>query len=139
MFKSIRYFAIAVKDLEESIERFGKLYGLQPMKEPSMGQWGFRSVMLASEGERMIELMSPPEDSDSALGRFMKERAIPSNPNGEGLYLIAVTVDDIEATIKQIESAGGRLIRNKDTPNTCWVHPTTSNFTFFELTQESSD
>jgi predicted enzyme related to lactoylglutathione lyase len=139
MFKSIRYFAIAVKDLEQSIERFGKLYGLKPMREPNLGRWGFRSAMLASDGERMIELMSPPEDSGSSLERFMKERAIPSNPNGEGLYMIAVTVDDIEKTIKQIESEGGRVARSEDNPNTCWVHPTTSNFTYFELTQESSE
>ena len=138
MFQGIRYFAIAVNNLEEAMERFGNLYGLQAMREPTLGRWGFRSVMLAAGDQRMIELMSPPPDSDSALGRFMKERAIPSNPNGEGIYLVSIGVDDIDKVVKQIKEKGGRVAQDDQSPNTAWVHPTSSNFAFLELTQPSS-
>ena len=112
MFQGIRYVAVAVNNLEEAIERFGRLYGLQPMREPTLGRWGFNTVMLAAGDQRMIELMSPPPDSDSALARLMKERAIPSNPYGEGVYLISVTVEDIEKSIKQIEDDYNKLWNN---------------------------
>ena len=88
--------------------------------------------------QRIIELMSPPPDSDSALGRFMKERAIPSNPNGEGIYLVNIEVDDINKVVQQIKEQGGRVAQDDQSPNTAWVHPTTSNFAFLELSQPSS-
>ena len=39
--------------------------------------------MIGNGGDRMVEVIQPT-DPDSALSRFMKERAIPSNPSGEG-------------------------------------------------------
>ena len=68
----------------------------------------------------------------------MKERAIPSNPNGEGIYLVSIEVDDIKETVKQIQEQGGRVTMDEQSSNTAWVHPTSSNFAFMEITQPSS-
>ncbi len=136
MFKKIRYFSIAVTDLDEGMKKFESLFGLTAMTEPFEQRWGFKGVMLGNGEDRLIEMIQP-SDPDSALARFMKERAIPSNPNGEGLYLVSVEVDDINETVKQIREAGGRVTQDENSPNTAWVHPTTSNFAFMELTQPS--
>lgn len=134
MFKRIRYFSIAVTDLDEGMKRFESLFGLKAMTEPFEQRWGFKGVMLGNGEDRLVEMIQP-SDPNSALARFMKERAIPSNPNGEGMYLVSVEVDDIEATVKQIQDAGGRVTRDENSPRTAWVHPTTSNFAFLELMQ----
>ena len=136
MFKRIRYFSVAVTDLEEGMARYEKLFGMKKMTEPNVQRWGFKGVMLGNGEDRMIEMIQPT-DPDSALARFMKERAIPSNPNGEGVYLVSVEVDDIKETVKQIQDAGGRVTLDEQSPNTAWVHPTTSNFAFMELSQPS--
>ena len=136
MFKRIRYFSIAVTDLDEGMKKFENLFGLKAMTEPFEQRWGFKGVMLGNGEDRLIEMIQPSAP-DSALARFMKERAIPSNPNGEGIYLVSVEVDDINETVKQIREAGGRVTQDENSPNTAWVHPTTSNFAFMELTQPS--
>jgi len=49
----------------------------------------------------MIELIQPSAP-DSSLGRFKKERAIQSNPNGERVYMVSIEVDDIKKAVQQI-------------------------------------
>ena len=137
MFKGIRYFSVAVTNLEEASERFQKLFGLQVMVPVTERPYGFKSVTLGNGEERLIELVQPSGD-ESNLGRFMKERAIPSNPNGEGLYMVSIEVDDVAKTVEQIKDGGGRITQNERTPNEAWVHPTTSNFAFLALVQSSS-
>ena len=92
---------------------------------------------LGNGEQSLIELIQPSGD-DSNLGRFMKERAMPSNPNGEGIYMVSIEVDDIEKTVEQIKEQGGRITQNEQTPNEAWVHPTSANFAFLGLVQPSS-
>ena len=136
MFQRIRYFSVAVTNLEEAIQRYVKLFGLQVITSPYENEFGFRAAILGNGNEAMIELIQP-SDPDGALARFMKERAIPSNPNGEGIYLVGIAVDDINKAIQNIEEQGGRITQNEMSPNMAWVHPTSSNFAFMELAQES--
>ncbi len=134
VFQSIRYFSIAVPNLGDAMEQYEKLFGLKAMTEVREQRWGFRGVNIGNGEQRLIELIQPT-DSSSALARFMKERSYASNPNGEGIYLVGITVDDIAKTVQQIKDNGGRVTQDEASPNTAWVHPTSSNFAFMELTQ----
>ena len=136
MFQNVRYFSVAVPNLEEAMERYEKLFGLKPMSEPREQRWGFKGVMMGAGEARIVELVQP-SDPTSALARFMKERSYPSNPNGEGIYLVSVAVDDIGKAVQQIKDGGGRVTQVEESPNVAWVHPTSSNFAFIELTQPS--
>ena len=137
MFQHIRYFSVAVSNLEEAIQRYETLFGLQVMTPIQERRQGFKSATLGNGSERLIELIQPSAP-DSSLGRFMKERAIPSNPNGEGVYMISIAVDDIEKSVQLIKDQGGRVTQDEQAPNEAWVHPTTSNFAFMALVQTPS-
>ena len=137
MFQNIRYFSIAVNNLEEAIQRYEALFGLKVMTPTQERRQGFKSATLGNGTERLIELIQPSAP-DSALGRFMKERAIPSNPNGEGVYMISIAVDDIEKSVQLIKEQGGRVTQDEQATNEAWVHPTTSNFAFMALVQTPS-
>ena len=137
MFQQVRYFVIAIANLDEAIHQYERLFGLQVMTPPEEQQWGFRSVMLGNGKVSLIELVQP-SDPNSALSRFMKERAIPSNPDGEGSYLVSIGVDEIDKSVQHIRDQGGRVTRDDQSPDMTWVHPTTSNFAFIELSQTPS-
>ena len=137
MFQQIRYFSVAVSDLDEAIKRYESLFGLQLKTPPQERRQGFRSATLGNGTEGLIELIQPSAP-DSALGSFMKERAIPSNPNGEGFYMVSIQVDDVSKAVQQIREQGGRVTQDEQTPNEAWVHPTTSNFAFMALVQTPS-
>ena len=132
MWKNIRYFSVAVTNLNEGIKLYEDMFGLQQMTPIREARWGFRNVIMGDGQKRFLEIIEPT-NPDSALARFMKERSRPQNPNGEGVYIIGVEVDDLEATIKQIRDCGGKVTQEPESPDMAWVHPLTMRYTFIEL------
>lgn len=134
MLKRLRYFSVAVADLEAAIKTYLDFFGLQQMTSIGETRWGFRATMLGDGQQAWIELVSPsPTNPDSALARFMRERSNPLNPHGEGLYLVGFEVDDLETTVEQIRAAGGRVTTEPQTPSAAWVHPLSANYVLIEL------
>ena len=69
---------------------------------------------------------------------MMEERKNERNPKGEGMYMVCLEVDDIEATIKNIEEKGGRIQREEGNSNVAWVHPLGTKMVFIELQQRGA-
>ena len=133
MFEGLRYFSVAVRDLQEAAGLY-KALGMEQNTEERETRWGFNNIMMGSEGKNLVELIQVT-DENSALARFMKGRANSDNPNGEGIYLVSLEVDDIEATKKSIEASGGRYTTEDESPNTIWVHPLSTRFALLEISQ----
>jgi catechol 2,3-dioxygenase-like lactoylglutathione lyase family enzyme len=127
-----QYFSVAVRDLDEGIERYGKYFGLKPVGEVKDQRWGFKGVMLGTDEGAVLELISPVAE-DSALKRFMDMREGDAYPKGEGLYLVGLQVDELEARLQQVEAAGGRITREGESPNLGWVHPLSNGNVMVEL------
>lgn len=132
MWKGIRYFSVAVNNIDEGIKLYEDMFGLKQMTPIRETHWGFRNVMMGDGQKSFIEIIEPVHPN-SALARFMKERSCPQNPHGEGVYVIGVEVDDLEATIKDIRDHGGKVTQEPESPDTAWVHPLTMRNTFIEL------
>ena len=134
MLKRIRLFSVAVADLEAATKQYQQLFGLEVVSPARETQFGFKAVSLGSDGEPLVELIQPV-DPNSPLARFMKERAYPSNPKGEGVYMINIAVDDVKQAAQRVADHGGRLTRQGNMSNAVWVHPTSAHFAFIELLQ----
>ncbi|MEZ4554507.1 MAG: VOC family protein [Dehalococcoidia bacterium] len=127
-----QYFSVAVRDLEEGMKRYEQFFGLKPVGEIMEQRWGFRGVMLGTDEGAILELISPMRE-DSALKRFMDMREGDAYPDGEGLYLVGMQVDDLAATVARIEAAGGKITREEESPNAAWVHPLSNGNVLVEL------
>jgi len=132
MWKNIRYFSVAATNLDEGIKLYEQMFGLKQMTPIHETRWGFRNAHMGDGERRFLEIIEPI-NPDSALARFMKERSRPQNPGGEGVYIIGVEVDDLEATIKHIRDSGGKVTQEPESPDVAWVHPLTMRYTFIEL------
>ena len=132
MWKNINYFSVAVTNLDEGIKMYEDMFGLKQMGPIRETRWGFRNAMMGDGQKAFIEIIEPT-NPDSALSHFMEERSRPENPHGEGVYIIGVDVDDLDATIKNIRDHGGKVTQNPELPDIAWVHPLTMKFTFIEL------
>jgi predicted enzyme related to lactoylglutathione lyase len=127
-----QYFSVAVRDLDAAIERYERYFGLKQTSEVNEQRWGFRGCMMGTDDGNMIELIEPSRD-DSALKRFMDMRAGEAYPDGEGLYLVGMQVDDIEAAVQRVEAGGGKVTREAESPNSAWVHPLSNGNVLVEL------
>ena len=132
MWKKIKYFSVAVTNLEEGIKLYEDMFGLKQMTPIQEARWGFRNAIMGDGQKSFVEIIEPT-NPNSALARFMNERSRPQNPHGEGVYIIGVEVDDLEATIKHIRDRGGKVTQELESPDTAWVHPLTMRYTFIEL------
>ena len=137
MITDIRYNAVMVEDLEEGVQLWKDLFGLEELSQARENQFGIKAQMLGHNGQPIIEIMTPA-GPDTALARMMNERKNERNAKGEGMYMICLEVDDIKATIENIEAKGGRIQREEGNDNVAWVHPLGTKMVFIELQQRGA-
>ncbi|MDE0960476.1 MAG: methylmalonyl-CoA epimerase [Planctomycetota bacterium] len=89
-------------------------------------------VLFLETGETRTELLEPTSP-DSAVSRFIEKR-------GEGLHHIAYQVEDLTATMKQLISAGSKLIYPEPRPGSHstlinFIHPSSTGGVLIELVE----
>jgi len=105
--EKIQHLGIAVKDIEKGVSLYRNVLGLTSTpitREENLGA----ALAFVKIGESSLELMSPLEDPPiGSVGDIMRKFI---SSRGEGIHHLAVAVDDIEASIKQLEKEGIALI-----------------------------
>lgn len=99
--KNIQRIAIAVRDLDASIERFKKLFGIIPfirgVAKEERYHW---AAFELGEGQCTMEFLSPWNDPNGEvlIGKFIRER-------GEGLYMVTLrTAGTAEETVNAMRA-----------------------------------
>jgi methylmalonyl-CoA epimerase len=97
--KRIEHVAVAVKDMQASIDLLRDAFGLTLEYQERLGDI---SLAMLPVGETYIELLDGVR-RDSAIGR-----QIP--PGGEGLFHLCFEVDDIDGALAELKAKGVALI-----------------------------
>jgi methylmalonyl-CoA/ethylmalonyl-CoA epimerase len=127
--KNIEHIGIAVQNLEESLDFYQNILGLELLKQEKVESQGVNIAFLKI-GESKIELLEPLNE-ESTIARFI-------NKNGQGIHHFAILVDSIEDKIKTMQAQGARLIGDKategaDNMKIIFIHPKTTNGVLLEL------
>jgi methylmalonyl-CoA epimerase len=96
----IRHITLAVRDLDLARSSLASLFGADAADVLKIEAFGARTQDLTL-GESTLQLVSPTE-RDGALQRFLERR-------GEGVYTVALEVDDLEAAIAELAEHGIRV------------------------------
>ena len=100
---NIDHLGVAVKSLVQA-KAFYQRLGLEVVGEETVEHEGVR-VAMVPVGDSRIELLEATRD-DSPIARFIARR-------GEGLHHVALSVDDLAATVEQLKRDGARLISDE--------------------------
>lgn len=127
--KNIEHIGIAVQNLEDSLNFYQNILGLEFLKQETVESQGVNIAFL-KVGESKIELLEPLNE-ESTIARFIEK-------NGQGIHHFAILVDSIEDKIKTMQAQGARLIGDKategaDNMKIIFVHPKTTNGVLLEL------
>ena len=130
---NIDHVAVAVRDLDEAIDRHRRLYGVGPISRERVDSQGFEEAMIAVGGSH-LQLLCPIAD-DTPVGRFITSR-------GEGLHHIAYAVADIAAALEHLADEGADLIDREPRiggggKKIAFVHPRAFGGTLMELVEIS--
>jgi methylmalonyl-CoA/ethylmalonyl-CoA epimerase len=99
--KGIHHVAVAVEDLDEAIETYGRLFGAEVEHRDTVTEQGVEAAAVLV-GESRIELLAATGD-DTPVGKFLARR-------GPGMHHVAYEVDDLEAQLARLDAEGVELI-----------------------------
>lgn len=99
--RKIAHIAIAVLDLNKQIDFYKNTLGLEFMGQETLVDQGVKTAFF-QVGDTSIELLEPLE-KDSAIHKFIEKR-------GPGLHHIAYEVDDLQASLDDMQSKGVSLV-----------------------------
>ena len=102
---------LAVEDLEEAAATYEAM-GFKPERRDRNEALGIDQAFFSMDDGTIIEL-AQPFDPDKAVGKGLAR-------NGEGLYMIAMTVDDVDAAAQGMKDKGVRLV---EAGGRTFVHP----------------
>ena len=129
MIKCISHIGVAVRDVEQAIELYGSVFGLEV---PLFQELAEMKVCMVKIGDSHIELMQPTT-TEGLLARFMERR-------GEGIHHICFEVDDIEKEIGSLSAKGVELIDKQPLQGieglVAFLHPRRTNGVLIELVQK---
>ena len=89
-------------DLEAAVNTYSQQLGFKVSEPKERKHLGIKNVFM-SLGDSLIELMEPLDHEQGPVSRFLKNR-------GEGIYLVELEVDDMDAAINELSDKGVRLI-----------------------------
>ncbi len=132
MFKGVDHIVLAVKDLDASIAHFAKVYGVPATDIGEPPGAGFRNAYFRFGGDSgYVELVAPTNET-GPVGRRVAA-------SGEGVYLIALAVDDLPATLNNLREQGIRLVGDpgpgQPVRGQVFIHPTAAGGVLTQLVQ----
>lgn len=134
MFRKIDHIGIAVKNLEDSVNIFRDILGMQYTGEEEVKEQNVKVAFLPI-GESEIELLESTSP-DGNIARFIEKK-------GEGIHHIAFEVDDLETILEDLKKKGVRLIDEKPRygaggARIAFLHPKSTNGVLIELCEHNS-
>ena len=120
----VDHVVIRVKDIDQGISNWRDKFGMELERTAESEALGIKQAFFPMANGGFIEIVAPTSD-ESAVGRAVESR-------GEGLHTLAMEVDDIDATVKDLESKGVQLI-GVGGPQV-FIHPKSANGILIQLT-----
>jgi methylmalonyl-CoA epimerase len=132
MIKKIDHIAIAVRNLDEALQLYDKLFGARPSKIEIIPQQGVKAALLPMGQSSEIELLEPI-DPQSGVAKFIESR-------GEGIHHICLEVDDVDRELGTLANKGVQLIDKQGRPGLAgkvgFLHPKSTQGVLIELAQK---
>lgn len=130
MFKGVDHVVVAVKDLDASVARYETIYGMAVSERREAPAAGMKMAFFHL-AESYVELVSNIDDQ-GPIAKRLADR-------GEGVHLIAMKVDDIDATLVSLRAKGVRLVGDPGAGNPAtgqvFVHPSETGGVLTQIVQ----
>jgi methylmalonyl-CoA/ethylmalonyl-CoA epimerase len=122
--KGVDHVVIRVRDIDDGIKTWRDDLGMELERTAESEALGIKQAFFPMANGGFIEIVAPTNE-EAAVGRAIESR-------GEGLHTMAMEVDDLDETVKDLESKGVRLI-GVGGPQV-FIHPKSANGILVQLT-----
>jgi methylmalonyl-CoA/ethylmalonyl-CoA epimerase len=131
MFAKIDHIGVAVEDIEAGLELYERTFGMALVHRETVESQGVEAVLL-EVGDGHVELLQPLSP-DTPVGKFLARK-------GPKLHHVAYAVDDIDATLERLSSAGIELIDREarvgiQESRVAFIHPRSTDGVLTEIVE----
>ena len=130
MFKGVDHVVVAVKDLDAAIGKYEAIYGTPVSDRAESAAAGMKMAFFRF-ADSYVELVSNLGD-EGPIAKRLADR-------GEGVHLIAMKVDDIDAALADMRAKGVRLVGDPGPGNPVkgqvFVHPSETGGVLTQIVQ----
>lgn len=125
-FTGIDHVVVRVKDLEQGIATYRDALGMELERTAESQAIGVKQAFFPLAQGGFLEVVAPlgPE---TPVGRALESR-------GEGIHTIAMAVDDLEATVKELGEKGVQLIGGGGR-GPAFIHPRATHGVLVQLVE----
>jgi len=123
--KGVDHVVVRVKDLDAGIEVWRDKLGMELERTAESDALGIKQAFFPFPNGGFLEVVAPTND-ESAVGKAVASR-------GEGIHTVALEVDDLEATVKDLQSKDVQLI-GVGSPQV-FIHPKSANGILVQLSE----
>ena len=123
--KGMDHIVVRVKDFEEGIKTFEEKMGMTLERRSESEAMGIKQAFFPFPNGGFLEVVAPL-GADSAVGKAVESR-------GEGIHTVSLEVDDLSATIKEMQENGVKLI-GVGSPQV-FIHPKSAHGILVQLTE----
>jgi methylmalonyl-CoA epimerase len=131
MFKGLDHVVIAVNDLDAGIKQYEAIYGQAAVDRADQPQLGLKQAYFRFD-DTYVEIVAPLGENSPIARRL--------GSSGEGVYLLAMRVDDLDATLSNLRGKGIRLVGDPGAGNPAtgqvFVHPSATGGVLTQLVQK---
>ena len=131
--KNISHIGIAVRNLEESLRAWERVFDLKPGIVEEVRERGVKLAVMKLDKGTDLELIAPVGE-ESPVKKFLEKR-------GEGIHHFCFLVDDIEQAVKDLKTRGIRFVQDAvqkgaEGSRIIFIHPGNMNGVLIELKEE---
>lgn len=131
----IEHIGIAVKNLEEAIAFYEKVYGLECYAVEEVAEQKVKTAFFMV-GQTKIELLEST-DPEGPIGKFIEKK-------GEGVHHLAFAVDNLQKSLDEAAENGVKLIDQKPRKgaeglNIAFMHPKSTFGVLTELCEHPEE
>jgi methylmalonyl-CoA/ethylmalonyl-CoA epimerase len=113
--QGVDHIVVRVKDLDEGIATYRDALGMELERTSESRAIGVKQAFFPLSEGGFLELVAPLSP-ESPVGRAIESR-------GEGVHMVAMSVDDLPGTIRALEEKGVRLIGADRPGEQVFIHP----------------
>jgi methylmalonyl-CoA/ethylmalonyl-CoA epimerase len=127
--REIHHLGVAVEDLDDALETYGRLFGAQLEYREQVPEQGVEAAGVRV-GDSRVELLASLGD-ETPVGKFLAKR-------GPGMHHVAYEVENLSAELARLRSEGAELIDDQPRPGlygleVAFVHPDAAHGVLSEL------
>jgi methylmalonyl-CoA/ethylmalonyl-CoA epimerase len=134
--QNIDHIGVVVENIDKAIKFYTTTLGMKLVHREDLLDRGIKVAFLTgTNGETAVELLEPinHEDMNNTVAKFLKTK-------GPGLHHLAVKVENIEKSLKELESNGLQLVDKVPRPGArghlvAFIHPKSVMGVLLELVQ----